>query len=114
MGYIKHNAIVVTGHDLAALHEKVKAIVSQGWGISDCDTCLVSPIVGSKTNGFESFFVAPDGSKEGWDTSDIGDDLRDEVVGYLGGKCDWVEVQFGDDELVTRIVRDSDEALRHD
>lgn len=68
-------------------------------------------------NFYESFFVAPDGSKEFWEISEAGDRLRDEFVAWLNEQrfadgsspFDWVEVQYGDDERETKIIRHSDE-----
>ncbi|MGG3872975.1 hypothetical protein [Brevibacillus laterosporus] len=64
MGTIKHNAIVVTDADYAMdklelVHKKAQELFSS----------LVSPIIKSNSNGYQSFFVAPDGSKEGWEES---------------------------------------------
>jgi hypothetical protein len=54
--------------------------------------------------------VAPDGSKEFWPESDRLNGLRDEYVEWLSTQpISWVEVQFADDDRITRIVRHSDE-----
>jgi hypothetical protein len=108
MGYNRDHAIVVTGGDhLEAARE---AAIEAG-------CMLVSEIVGPGINGQRSFFVAPDGSKEWWDTSNKQDEARDRFVSWLRGSStassnapawDWVEVQFGDDDHETLIVRDSD------
>lgn len=105
MGYIRHHAIMVTGSDyddrLASVHKTAKEIFGE----------LVSPIIESKINGYLSFFIAPDGSKEGWDISDEGNNNRAEFkrkVAIHNGYVDWVEVQYGDDECVTCIIDHSD------
>lgn len=113
MGYMCHHAIVVTSwqHDL--LEQARAKAVELGMSVSE-----ITPEV---TNGYRSFFVAPDGSKEGWDTSDNGDAARDALVAWLDAQrydddstpLAWVEIQFGDEELVTAIVRDSDDAMRY-
>ena len=77
---------------------------------------LVSELVSSGVNGIKSFFVAPDGSKEGWDAAEIGDAKRNEFIKWLEtgryGSSDyaiyWAEVQYGKD-LPTKLVRGSDE-----
>jgi hypothetical protein len=114
MGYIRHHAIIVTsGIDelIEAAHEQARA----------CFTAeQVSPIAESPVNGYRSFFVAPDGSKEGWEASAMGDGQRDEFVGWLNRQrygdgstsLRWVEVQYGDDNDETKIVRDSDAPWR--
>ena len=62
MGYICHHAIVVTS--------SFEATLSDAWIKARQLFANVSPIVSSPLNGYRSFFVAPDGSKEGWDESD--------------------------------------------
>lgn len=107
MGHFRHHAIVVTGHTeyngkLETVHEKAREIFA---GTSAC----VSEITPKGTNGYQSFFVAPDGSKEWWGDSDAGDIARRDFVWFLrqSGIADWVEVQFGDDGGQTLIVNDS-------
>jgi hypothetical protein len=68
-------------------------------------------------NGFQSFFIPPDGSKEGWDDSNIGDLQRETMINWLNEQAyedgstpfRWVEVQYGDDDKVSKIVRHSDQ-----
>ena len=80
----------------------------------------VSELIETHLNNVVSFFVAPDGSNEGWDDSDKGDDNRDAFIEWLeslryddgSSPLAWAEVQYGDDEGVTKIVRDSDEKQR--
>jgi hypothetical protein len=113
MGYMCHHAIIVTAgdydkadHDLRAAHAKA---IELG--------CSVTPITEKVTNGYRSFLVAADGSKEGWPESDRGDSQRAELIAFmettryedLSGPLDWVEVQYGDDDGETKIMRHSDE-----
>lgn len=105
MGYIKHHAIVVTSWDsqrIEAAHAKA------------VETCnAVSPIVDSGINGYRSFFVAPDGSKEGWEDSAEGDIGRGLFVGWLydreredeGCYLEWAEIAYGSDYERARISR---------
>jgi|SRR5216683_3332841 len=106
MGYMRHHAIVVTSYNeknIKAAHEKALEIFGDS--------------VTAMTNGYCSFFIAPDGSKEGWDTSESGDECRTLFIGWLNeqrfedrsSSFDWVEVQYGDDENETIICRHSDE-----
>lgn len=107
MGYMRHHAIVVTccSARIEEAHDKAFRL---------CDS--VSPIVSSVVNGYRSFLVATDGSKEGWDESAIGDAARAAFVSWLRSQAhsdgsnpfDWVEVQYGDDERETKIVASSD------
>ena len=112
MGYMCHHAIVVTswkGELLDQAHGKAVEL-----GMS------VSAVTNEVTNGYRSFLVAPDGSKEGWGTSDEGDAARAAFIEWLDEQryedrstaLQWVVVQYGDDELDTHVVRDSDQFTR--
>jgi hypothetical protein len=100
MGYIAHNAIVVTSYDyksIVAAQQKAFAI----FGFS-----LVSSLVASSANSYQSFFVAPDGSKEGWETSDQGDQKREKFREWLdeqrfsdrSSPFTWVEVRYSSED----------------
>ena len=112
MGYMRHNAIVVSaeyGDHLKRAHAEAKRL----W-------MTVSPIVKSPTNGVCTFLVAPDGSKEGWSESDTGDAARAAFKVWLdqqryedgSGPLKWVEIQYGDDERETLVTAHSDEDAR--
>lgn len=113
MGWIKHNAIIVTGWDaygtdysddrrkknITSIHKSVVDTIGKEW---------VSELSPEYVNGYRSFCVFPDGSKEGWEASDKGDSRRDSVVQILTeiGYTDWVEVEYGETEPgVTRSNR---------
>jgi hypothetical protein len=101
MGYVKHNAIIVTSWD-----EKIKKVHAKALSIFDGD--LVSEIVFGKTNGERGFFITPDGSKEGWDTSEECDVSRKSFLDWLRDSdycCDYIEVRFGGDDDSETIVR---------
>jgi len=66
-----------------------------------------SEIVESPINGYKSFMITPDGSKEGWEASDKGIAMRAEWVAWMRGHdreeepcmwVDWAHVNFGGDE----------------
>ena len=73
---------------------------------------LVSPMVESLINNFCSFFIAPDGSKEGYDASEDGDRIRELVIELietekaLDGQnpIRYVEVFYGDDNNEAKIL----------
>lgn len=94
MGRIKHDAIVVTAWStkyLSPVHEKACELFGP----------LVSEMVPGAVNGQASFLVAPDGSKEGWDDSDLHDDLREQFKEYLKSEntfVDYVFINFGGDD----------------
>lgn len=110
MGYLRRHAIIVTGYDgneskeIKAAHRKASDIFP--W---------VSEISPSQINGEKSFFIPPDGSKEGWADSDLGDKRRDEFIGWLNSSdsflC-WVEVSYGEDDPDTKVTRASDVKTR--
>ena len=109
MGYICHHTIVVTGEDyphsnLTPLTDAyTKAVVLFGK--------LVSNKILGHCNGYTSFFIAPDDSKEGWKESDSGDVKREEFKEFLksmGCAPSWVEVTIGDEAGDPNVVDHSD------
>lgn len=94
MGYHIHHTIVVTcwqSEMLKDAHERAVVLFGP----------LCSEIIESALNGYGSFFIAPDGSKEGWPESMQHDDLRNRYKAWLKSAntfVDWVEVSFGGDE----------------
>lgn len=105
MGTIHHNAIVVVASDHDDRATKVREAVLEVAGQMPQDdtpwttdwTQLVSPLCPALTNGYVSFFIAPDGSKEWWDTSDAGDEFREKVRAVLDEHgARYVEVGFGE------------------
>lgn len=91
MGTMQHHAIVVITYDKPnKLHELAKSIFP--W---------VSPFVQTPVNGYYSFFIPPDGSKEYWPESALGDEQRKKFFdaakdGKKYGWADIVEVQWGE------------------
>lgn len=90
MGYIRHNCIIVTGDNIIEMHKFAIEIFG-----TTCSEIIESPI-----NGYNSFFIAPDGSKEGWMDSDKGDKNRKKFIKALkkDGSCDFVELTYGGDD----------------
>jgi hypothetical protein len=104
MGYVAHNAIVVTSllsEPLRRAHTAAKM-----FGL----TC--SEIVSSPVNGVTTFLVAPDGSKEGWSESVEGDSNRAALVAWLrrqrysdgSGPYEWFEARYGSDDRRASMV----------
>jgi len=114
VGYMRHHAIVVTSHPDLAKKAHAKALGL--FGLS-----RVSPIINSSSNSYASFFVSPDGSKEGWPESDKGDDLRELFVEWLreqyyedgGTSIDWAEIQYGDEDHEAALVGSGDEDTKY-
>lgn len=94
MGTTQHHALIVTSWD----ERGVKAAHEIATGIFE----WVSPISPGTTNGYSSFFVPPDGSKEWWPESDEGDKRREKFIAAIKenyGKRWYVkvaEVSFGE------------------
>lgn len=106
MGWDRHHAIIVTGFDHERVANAHRYAVDTGATVTDL---ILSPL-----NNWESFVVMPDGSKEGWADSDLGDRRRATIVEYLrqpDNWLDWVEVQYGDDAKETVIIAHSDEEV---
>lgn len=106
MGYIRHHSIVVTSWDdvkFNKIYIKARSIFGS----------LVSDIIQSNINGYKSFFIAPDGSKEGWEESNTGDIKRNTFIKNIDKfkYCDgsnsirYCELFYGDDEGKSEIVR---------
>lgn len=110
MGYTRHHAIIVTGFD---------ANVSSVRNFCKDLGATVSELVASPINRWKSFLVVPDGSKEGWAESDEGDKQRIAIVQYLtslryedgSSLLDWIEVQYGDTDGESAIIRHSNEEI---
>lgn len=107
MGYIKHNALIVTGWDYSEIkdaHEKANVLFIHHFR-NDLSlpnvTQLITPIVSGLANEQYSFMIAPDGSKEGWGASDNSDNARTDFIKWMketGRYYDFVEVRFGGDD----------------
>lgn len=118
MGPMRHHAMIVTTHRREYSLDAYKTALEifgddeeldQGDRFTPTSSGeflpLVSPIADSVTNGYSSFAIFPDGSKEGWEESNRGDKrratlqdwLRSPRHGYDESMFEWVEVIDGDD-----------------
>lgn len=80
MGYIRHNAIVVTGDDYPEAQKKFDKAYEKAIELFEG---LVSNVITSSVNRYQSFFIAPDGSKEGWSLSSEYNVKREEFANFL-------------------------------
>lgn len=80
MGTIIHHAIIVTGHSYPSTEVKFKAAHQKA---KELFGASVSEIVPSHNPNYVSFFVAPDGSNEGWMVSNECDAKREEFEGFI-------------------------------
>jgi len=99
MSYIVHNNIVVTCNDYAAdKFSKVHKAAIESFG------SLVSPIIKTELNGYLSFFIATDGSKEGWPEAALAEKKRIAFCDYIdtfayedgSTPIDYVDIAYGE------------------
>ena len=114
MGYMRHHAIIVTSWESSHIRE-AHAEAVRVFSPPPIDGFSMHPMVGelvaSPVNSYESFVIYPDGSKEGWMPSDEGNKRRAEFLKWMRAGSlylDWVEVQYGDDERITKVTNHSD------
>jgi hypothetical protein len=117
MGYMRHHAIIVTNWNSEESPHPMKDTPTIEDAHRQAQECglVTSPISPPATNGYRTFLVFPDGSKEGWETSDEGDAARDAFVAWLeksryddgSTPFDWAEVQYGDEDGHQYVVRAS-------
>ena len=104
MGYIRHNAIIVTTWNEA----RMGAAVDQAYAIG---LKIIGPSA-EAINGYQTMVIVPDGSNEGWDESDVGDvkrqDFRDWLDTHINGdgssSYEWVEIAYGNDDHAAEVV----------
>jgi hypothetical protein len=104
MGYIKHNAIIVTSWKPEMVEQTRAKAEELGM--------VVSAMAKSRVNGYSSILVAPDGSKEGWEDSAAGDAQRAALRAWLhsqryedgSSSMEWCEVSYGSDDQSAEVV----------
>ncbi|MDX2195794.1 MAG: hypothetical protein NW207_05205 [Cytophagales bacterium] len=85
MKNIKHHTIIVTCQEKAEtenIRNQIVALYKQKMEVKTGHK-LITPIFESLINSFFTFYIIPDGSKEGYDASEDGDILRQEVYSLL-------------------------------
>jgi hypothetical protein len=105
MGYIAHDAVLVTASDYMEGRDGWPDVDAFRQSLPEEWRSLVIGPVRSITNGYLSYAFLPDGSKEGWDTSDQGDEYRQRFAALFlarysdgSGPFDVVKVRYGGDE----------------
>jgi hypothetical protein len=106
MGYVINHVIVITSWDDSVVNKAVEKAKSLGMSV-------IGPGK-HKVNSGASAMICPDGSKEGWVDSDVGDKQRSDFTEWARDQCysdgstclSWAEVAFGGDEpdLNTEIL----------
>lgn len=100
MGYVKHDVVIVTLWEhcddrIEDLKAKLRALEDM-WPM---ESLLIGPI-DAAVNETRTYFYAPDGSKEGWATSYLGDKARQAVIDHfrhVARYADIVELTYGAD-----------------
>lgn len=114
MGSMEHHAILLTSwHDEHIKTARAKAVeilesCFKADPVAKDGGQLVSPVVSGLVNSQYSFFIAPDGSKEGWETSNIGDQARRLLMEWLDNSGLYIEyalVRFGGDGECGEVMR---------
>lgn len=104
MGFILHHAIVVTCWNSKHIEQAHELAVSGGLNPTEITPAVV--------NGYRSFMIPPDGSKEGWEQSDEGDERRNVWIAAMyemrhDNYCEWAELSYGLDDGMPKILRAS-------
>lgn len=115
MGYIKHHAIIITGWQkdkVISANKKAKEIFIKHFKESIFrEIKLVSNVIEGVVNAQYSFFIAPDGSKEGWSDSDFADNARAEFIEWIksgdAGYVEYAEICFGGDDSENTFINTS-------
>lgn len=97
---MRHDTIVVTSWQekgVKAAHDVAMRLLPT----------LTSPVVQASANGYSSFFIAPDGSKEGWEMS-IQADVLWEDFRCWARECEYyldvLSVSFGGDSPAVKVM----------
>lgn len=106
MGYVVHHAIVVTSWN----YDRLRVARDKAFELLPG---LVTEIIETRVNRDYSFFVGPDGSKEGWEESDEGDRQRDQFIAWLNTQrhedhstwLHWAEVAYSSDDRNAKVTR---------
>lgn len=107
MGYMRHNAIIVTSWNDKLIGEAIAKAKEIG--------LIVLGPANSVVNSYQTILIAPDGSKEGWTESNTGDRQREQFRDWLNAQryedgstaLEWVEVAYGSDDHESAIEADA-------
>jgi len=121
MGYERHHAIVVSAFYHQWITDEKKYPKDVHWiDVAHAKAvefgCQVTEILKTKTNDVRSFMIGPDGSKEGWATSNEGDKNRKKFIEWIrsftyddgSNPIHYVEVSYGGDDENAKITRSSE------
>jgi len=111
---IRHHTLIITVNDKKAaerIYQGIADIFKKNMEAKN-GYQLISPIVSSLINNYFTFFISPDGSKEGYDLSEDADRIRAMVINLLkfyqtennNLEIKYVELFYGDDSLPAEII----------
>lgn len=110
MRNIRHHALIVTCNDRKVIDSiRTKALELYKLHMeASSGSHLVSEIKESIVNHYCSFFIIPDGSKEGYDASDDSDIIREKLIDFIKPlvtaeeyHLSYGEISYGADNGVT-------------
>ena len=98
MGITKHHSIIVTSHNVTLLNK------AHDLALSIFPAQMITGVTTGTVNAYYSFMVGPDGSNEGWEESNEGNDCRDLFLKQLdsfahsdgSNPLQYVELSYGD------------------
>ncbi len=107
MRNIRHHALIVTCNDRKVI-DSIRAKALELYKLhmeASNGSNLVSEIKESIVNHYCSFFIIPDGSKEGYDASDDSDVIREKLIDFIKPLAEtdeyhvsYAEVSYGADD----------------
>lgn len=113
MGHFKHSTLIITSwheESIKSLHKKANEIFHDVFEkdlITEKGEDLITPIFEGIRNEQYTFFIIPDGSKEGWAASDLSDEARKKLIDYIDTNdfyCSFAELFFGGDDDTFEIT----------
>lgn len=117
MGSLAHHAVLV--HDWQTENGNPERVAAFRAALPEAWQRLVVGPITTVVNGAKVYAFLPDGSKEGWPTSDEGDRFREEFAALFAGTyADVAIVRFGGDApdlaSVSLLSVESDDDCVHD
>lgn len=113
MGYMAHHTVIVTADDYVLDEQYLPDVDGFRANLPDEWQQLVTGPHQAIVNGYVTWMFLPDGSQEGWDTSDEGDEYRQQFADLFAIRhedestpFDVVVVRFGGDEPEKMHVED--------
>lgn len=103
MGYMKHEAVIVTTYGSAGADQENRVNEWLAGQDDDIRSLVLGPHI-SPVNQYWTWVFLPDGSKEWWSASDAGDEAREEFKDLFRGEPgvsshEWAHVIYGGDHV---------------